>query len=154
MDAGSERSKGSGESGLVVVENQETRGHDASDGRAGESVRHPNVVVDALDGFGLRPRVLRRPDFAILYYCNYYRCDSESFVGFEVQEHHQLELDCQCASRFTNSTLKTGVSSPYFAPPFAAIPLIDFKQLGGRGGMFHKGCDIFISSPITIDTIQ
>ena len=58
VDAGSGRSKGSGESGLVVVKNQETRGHDASDGRAGESVRHPNVVVDALDGFGLRPRVL------------------------------------------------------------------------------------------------
>ena len=61
MDAGSERSKGSGESGLVVVENQETRGHDASDGRAGGSVRHPNIVVDTLDGLGLKPRVLRGP---------------------------------------------------------------------------------------------
>ena len=33
-------------------------GHDTSDGRAGGSVRHPNIVVDTLDGLGLRPRLL------------------------------------------------------------------------------------------------
>ncbi|KAI5821770.1 hypothetical protein K523DRAFT_358973 [Schizophyllum commune Tattone D] len=57
VDAGSGRSEGSGGSGLVVVENQETRGHDASDGRAGGSGRHPNIVVDTLDGLGLKPRI-------------------------------------------------------------------------------------------------
>ena len=51
-------SGGRGNGGAVMVNSQEMRGHDASDGRAGRSVRCPNIVVDTLDGLGLRPRLL------------------------------------------------------------------------------------------------
>ena len=43
------RTAGGEYGGVVVVERQGTRGHNASDGRAGVSVRHPNVVADALE---------------------------------------------------------------------------------------------------------
>ena len=57
---------------------QEDARLDASDGRAGCSVRPPNIVVVALDGLGRRPRVKCRCNSSHIYYKTYERLNSEN----------------------------------------------------------------------------
>ena len=59
---GGDEEKGGG------CQRQEAARRDSSDGRAGASVRPPNVVVVALNGLGRRPRDILGADVLNIYY--------------------------------------------------------------------------------------